>query len=56
VLLLLQRLGLRPRRSVRLVLWTSEETGAQGARSYFNQHKDTDTDLLSIVMESDHGR
>jgi hypothetical protein len=29
---------------------------AQGARSYFNQHKDTDTDLLSIVMESDHGR
>lgn len=31
---LLQRLGLRPRRTIRLVLWTNEENGLRGGRVY----------------------
>jgi carboxypeptidase Q len=33
-LTLIQRLGLRPRRTLRLVLWTNEENGLRGGRGY----------------------
>lgn len=31
--------GLRPRRTLRTVLWTAEEQGGVGARQYYDQHK-----------------
>lgn len=31
--------GLRPRRTLRAVLWTAEEQGGVGAQQYFNLHK-----------------
>lgn len=31
--------GLRPRRTLRTVLWTAEEQGGVGAQQYFNLHK-----------------
>lgn len=37
-LTILQRLGLRPRRSIRVVFWTNEENGARGGEAYARQH------------------
>lgn len=31
--------GLRPRRTLRTVLWTAEEQGGIGAQQYYNLHK-----------------
>ncbi|NIS31273.1 MAG: M20/M25/M40 family metallo-hydrolase, partial [Actinobacteria bacterium] len=31
---LIDRLGLRPRRTLRVVLWTNEENGLRGGREY----------------------
>lgn len=31
--------GLRPRRTLRTVLWTAEEQGGVGAQQYYNLHK-----------------
>ncbi|WAR20190.1 CBPQ-like protein [Mya arenaria] len=36
---LVRQLGLRPKRTLRLVLWTAEEFGGVGSQSYFNEHK-----------------
>lgn len=38
-------LGLRPRRTLRTVLWTAEEQGGVGAQQYYNLHK-----VLSTVV------
>ncbi len=40
-LLSMKRLGLRPRRTVRAVLWTNEENGMAGVRGYLKRHKAT---------------
>src|SRR5580658_7845673 len=51
---LMHHLGLRPRRTIRAVLWTNEENGAAGAETYERAHKDQ---LIRHVaaMESDSG-
>lgn len=36
---LIQRLGLTPRRTIRVVLWTNEENGLRGARAYKEAHR-----------------
>ena len=35
---LLKRLGMTPRRTIRMVLWTNEENGLRGAKSYVRDH------------------
>ncbi len=51
---LIHRLGLRPRRTVRVVLWTNEENGVDGGRAYRNAHADR-LDRHVLAMESDGG-
>ncbi|KAL1479066.1 hypothetical protein MTO96_052168 [Rhipicephalus appendiculatus] len=50
-----RRLGLRPRRTVRSVLWTAEEVGTMGAEQYFADHADERNECINIAMESDMG-
>jgi carboxypeptidase Q len=47
-------LGLRPRRTVRLVLFANEEMGLRGARAYFANHEDS-LDRHFATLESDAG-
>ena len=51
---LMKKLGLRPRRTVRVVLWTNEENGGRGGLAYRDQHR---TELANhvMMMESDSG-
>lgn len=51
---LIHQLGLRPRRTVRVVLWTNEENGGRGAEAYRDRHA---AELPSHVaaIESDNG-
>lgn len=51
---IMKKLGLRPRRSVRVVLWTNEENGGRGGLGYRDQHQ---SELANHVMmlESDSG-
>ncbi|XP_007532316.1 carboxypeptidase Q [Erinaceus europaeus] len=51
---LIKDLGLRPKRTLRLVLWTAEEQGGIGAFQYYQQHK-ANISNYSLVMESDLG-
>jgi len=51
---LMKVLGLRPRRTVRVVLWTNEENGLQGATGYRDQHRDA-VGRHVMAMESDGG-
>jgi carboxypeptidase Q len=51
---LMKQLGLRPRRTVRVVLWTNEENGGRGSLAY----RDTHADQLNkhvLAIESDNG-
>lgn len=36
---ILRKLELRPRRTIRVVLWTNEENGIAGAKDYLNRHR-----------------
>ena len=49
---ILRRLKLRPRRTIRVVLWTNEENGIAGARNYLERHQ-KETHVAGI--ESDSG-
>jgi carboxypeptidase Q len=49
---LIKELGLKPRRTIRVVGWTSEENGGPGGREYAAAHAD-ETHVLA--MESDAG-
>ena len=53
-IVLLKSLGLQPRRTIRVVLWTNEENGVRGATAYAEAHK---SELANTVMavESDTG-
>uniref|UniRef100_A0A2H1W0X3 Carboxypeptidase Q n=1 Tax=Spodoptera frugiperda TaxID=7108 RepID=A0A2H1W0X3_SPOFR len=50
----LNSLNLKPRRTVRAILWTAEEPGLIGAQAYLKQHKD-ELDKINFIMESDEG-
>ncbi|MGD8815932.1 MAG: M28 family metallopeptidase [Acidobacteriota bacterium] len=51
---LMKALGLRPRRTVRVVLWTNEENGLRGGNAYRDAHtRELDDHILA--MESDGG-
>jgi carboxypeptidase Q len=52
--LLMRRLGLRPRRTIRVVLWTNEEIGLRGGRGYRDAHID-EIDNHILAVESDGG-
>ncbi|KAH6945964.1 hypothetical protein HPB50_010933 [Hyalomma asiaticum] len=56
-LALLRTLGLRPRRTLRALLWTGEEEGVWGGRAYYERHgsQPEARRLLNLVMESDLG-
>jgi carboxypeptidase Q len=51
---LMKALGLRPRRTVRVVLWTAEENGQSGARAYRDSLGAAVDDHV-LAMESDGG-
>lgn len=51
---LLHELGLRPRRTIRVVGWTNEENGLRGGAAYRDQHRDQLGNHL-IAIESDAG-
>lgn len=51
---LLKRLGLRPRRTIRVVLWTNEENGLRGATAYRDAHA-SEISRHVMAMESDGG-
>ncbi|HUG39968.1 MAG TPA: M28 family metallopeptidase [Longimicrobiales bacterium] len=51
---LMKDLGLRPRRTVRVVLWTNEENGLRGGTAYRDRHRDA-LDHHVLAIESDAG-
>jgi carboxypeptidase Q len=51
---LMHALGLRPRRTVRVVLWTNEENGVEGGKAYRDRHA-AELDRHVMAMESDGG-
>lgn len=50
----LKQLGLRPRRTIRVVLFTNEENGLRGGLGYRDQHKDELANHV-LMLESDSG-
>jgi len=50
----MRRLGLRPKRTIRVIMWTCEEFGGQGAQYYYEQHK-KETPNVILAIESDIG-
>jgi carboxypeptidase Q len=51
---LMKALGMRPRRTVRVVLWTNEENGLRGGNAYRDRHADALDDHV-LAIESDAG-
>lgn len=54
--MLMKKLGLRPKRTVRVVMWTNEENGLRGATAYRDMVKKNGTiDNHVLAIESDGG-
>lgn len=53
-LALIKFLGLKPRRTLRAILWTTEEFGLIGVQDYVKKHAN-DMDKFATVFESDIG-
>lgn len=51
---LLKHLGLRSRRTIRMIMWTAEELGLLGAQQYIQNHA-AENGNMQFVMESDFG-
>ncbi|MCC7417313.1 MAG: M20/M25/M40 family metallo-hydrolase [Acidobacteria bacterium] len=51
---IMKKLGLRPRRTVRVVLWTNEENGGRGGLAYRDAHRNELAQHV-LMMESDSG-
>ena len=51
---IMKKLNLRPRRTVRVVLWTNEENGGRGGQAYRDQHR-AELDRHVMMLESDGG-
>ncbi|BCS31264.1 peptidase M28 [Luteitalea sp. TBR-22] len=60
---ILQASGLKPRRTIRMALWTGEEQGLLGSRAYVKEHFADPTDMkpkpehgkLSVYLNMDNG-
>jgi len=51
---LIHQLGLRPRRTIRVVLWTNEENGLRGGNAYRDAHR-AELEKHVLAIESDAG-
>jgi len=51
---MIKELGLRPKRTIRVVMWTNEENGLRGGNAYKDAHMDELDDHI-LAMESDGG-
>jgi carboxypeptidase Q len=51
---LMKKLGIQPRRTVRLVLWTNEENGTRGAAAYAERYASAATNHV-FALEADSG-
>ena len=51
---MMKKLNIRPRRTVRVVLWTNEENGTRGGTAYRDQHAGELTNHV-MMLESDGG-
>lgn len=51
---ILKRLNLKPRRTLRTIFWTAEEPGLIGAYAYERKHRH-ENNYINFVMESDEG-
>ena len=51
---LMKKLGIQPRRTVRLVLWTNEENGTRGAAAYAERYASTAANHV-FALEADSG-
>ena len=51
---LLKKVGLRPRRTLRVVLFTNEENGLRGALAYRDRYRDQLANHV-LMLEADHG-
>lgn len=51
---IVRQMGLKPKRTMRMVMWTDEEAGGVGSNQYYERHKGN-AGNISILFESDIG-
>ena len=51
---IIHHMGLKPKRTIRLVMWTDEEAGGVGSKQYYDRHK-SEADDFNVMFESDMG-